>query len=194
VALLAAHGLLERPTRDLDFFGRPEQQAQVRQLAAGFERACRDHGLDVRTERDAEGFIRLTVEDGTESCEVDTRLGPAFDLRELGSNKVLAIFDRAAPRDFVDLAELTKHFALDELIELAAAKDPGLDLDVLDLAMGQIERIPRERLALDQRSHEELMSSVDAWRVSLRRLREREQGPSQRHGETLDDRDLGLDL
>jgi hypothetical protein len=64
--------------------------------------------------------VRFAVRDGDEDCEVDvgidyraldsmpTRYGPALDLRELGADKVLAIFGRAEPRDFVDLAELTR--------------------------------------------------------------------------------------
>lgn len=205
-AALAAHGLLDRATRDLDFFGRPEQQAQVHLLAAAFERACREHGLVVRRERDAEAFMRLTVEDGTDSCEVDiaidyraldpvdTRLGPTFDLRELGANKVLAIFDRAAPRDFVDLAELAKRFPIQELIELAAAKDPGLDLEVLDVAMRQINRIPPERLGVGEAAHGDLVDTVEAWRASLRRIGQRDLGRQAAHRDKRDEHDLEPDL
>lgn len=189
-AALAAHGLLQRATRDLDFFGMPEQQDQVHELAAAFERACRDHGFDVRRERDADAFIRLTVEDGTDTCEVDTRLGPACDLRELGANKVLAIFDRAAPRDFVDLAELTKRFPLEELIELAAAKDPGLDLNVLDVAMRQIDRIPPERLGIDDHARDSLLAQVGSWRRAIWALR----GPSGHYQPDLDEPSLGTEV
>jgi hypothetical protein len=59
---------------------------------------------------------------------VETRYGPALDLRELGANKVLAIFARAEPRDFIDLAELTKRFPLEELIGLATEQDPAWTL------------------------------------------------------------------
>ncbi|MDQ3972800.1 MAG: hypothetical protein M3276_00335 [Actinomycetota bacterium] len=57
---------------------------------------------------------------------VQTRYGLALDLLELGANKVLAVFARAEPRDFVDPVELTKRFPLHELIDLAAEKGPRL--------------------------------------------------------------------
>jgi hypothetical protein len=74
---------------------------------------------------------------------VETRYGPALDLRELGANKVLAVFARAEPRDFIDLAELTQRFPLQDLIALAAEKDPGLDLAVVDEFMDRAWAFPR---------------------------------------------------
>jgi hypothetical protein len=183
---LAAHGLLDRPTRDLDYFASPEDPSAVHELAGALERACAEHDVAVRREREAEAFVRLSVSDGTDDCEVDiaidyraldpvpTSYGPALDLRELGANKVLAIFDRAAPRDFLDLAELTKRFRLADLVALAADKDPGLDLDVLDHAMGRLQRIPPERLGLDEHGYRALRAAVWRWRTSLQQLRDRD--------------------
>lgn len=113
---LAAHGLLHRGTRDLDFFGPPQLEGDaVAHLAHAVEQACVGQGRTVQRERDGETFVGLTVAGEQESCEIDmamdyraldpveTRYGPAMDLRELGANKILAIFDRALPRDFLDL-------------------------------------------------------------------------------------------
>ncbi|MPZ89616.1 MAG: hypothetical protein GEU81_16445 [Nitriliruptorales bacterium] len=185
---LAAHGMLDRPTQDLDYFGSPHDREAVHHLAAAIERACAADGLDVRRERETEAFVRLSVTDGQQACEVDiaidyraldpvpTRHGPALDLRELGANKVLAIFDRAAPRDFLDLAELTKRFPLPQLITLAVQKDPGLDLDVLDHAMDQLQRIPPDRLGLDERGYRTLQTTVHRWQTHIRQLRDHDIG------------------
>jgi hypothetical protein len=79
-------------------------------------------------QRSEPSFVRLNVSDGREQSEVDlaidyralkpveTRYGPALDLRELGANKVLAIFARAEPRDSIDLEQLTNRFRVEELI------------------------------------------------------------------------------
>ena len=117
-------------------------------------------GLVVIREREAHTFVRLTVSDAAEQCEVDiaidyralppvdTKHGLALDLRELAANKVLALFDRAAPRDFLDLA--------------------GLDLGVLDQAMGSVQRFPPDRLHLTQEEYQDLLASVEDWRRRIR--------------------------
>lgn len=128
-AAMAAHGVLHRTTRDLDYFGGPDQAAAVHDLAAAVERAVTAQRIDVTRARQWEAFVRLRVVDADEECEVDigidyralgvvrTPYGPTLELPELGANKVLAIFARTEPRDFVDLAELTRRIPLAESVE-----------------------------------------------------------------------------
>jgi hypothetical protein len=101
---------------------------------------------------------------------VPTRYGQALDVRELGADKVLAIFGRAEPRDFVDLAELTKRVPFDESLALAAAKDPGLDLAVLDQFMERVQAMRPETLRLDAESYRALVDEVQRWRRHIRQL------------------------
>jgi hypothetical protein len=194
-AALAAHGLLDRTTRDLDYFAGPEDVAAVQQLAEAFEATAASQGLSVQRERQGESFVRFSVSDGRDQCELDlaidyralepveTSYGPAFDLRELGANKVLAIFDRAEPRDFIDLAQVTEHFPLQELIALAAAKDPGLDLAVLEEFLNRARVFPPADFELDGDSYARLLEVVRSWQLSLRDLRRRELGP-EREGDS----------
>lgn len=180
-AAMAAHGVLDRTTRDLDYFGGPEQAAAVHRLAAAVEQAAAASGLDVRRDRQWEAFVRLRVADANDECEVDigidyralgivsTRYGPTLELRELGANKVLAIFARAEPRDFVDLAELTKRIPLRECIAVAAEKDPGLDLAVLDEFMARVHRLPRDEFPVDDDGYRALLRTVEVWRAQLGR-------------------------
>lgn len=68
-AALIAGGLVERKTRDLDFFAdRPEA---VLELLPVLEGALRHSGLEVERQQAREGFARLGVSDGTESTEID---------------------------------------------------------------------------------------------------------------------------
>ncbi|HVM00595.1 MAG TPA: hypothetical protein VM324_14975 [Egibacteraceae bacterium] len=55
---MAAHGVLERTTRDLDYFAGPEDAAAVQRLAEAFERAAVRQGLVVQRERSEPSFIR----------------------------------------------------------------------------------------------------------------------------------------
>lgn len=46
---------------------------------------------------------------------------------EVAADKTLALFDRPAARDLVDVAALSQRYILEQLCELAAEKDPGFD-------------------------------------------------------------------
>lgn len=178
---LAAHGLLARQTKDLDYFASPKDADAVQVLAAAIEDACRTRDLHVRRERDSATFVRLTVTAESEQTEIDiaidyraldpvqTRYGPALDLRELGANKVLAIFDRAAPRDFLDLHQSTRRFPFDELVTLAMQKDPGLDLNLLGQALQRITRFSPQHLRLDDAGMRQLLVDVQQWQEALNR-------------------------
>jgi hypothetical protein len=162
-AAMAAHSLLDRSTRDLDYFGGPTDAGVVQRLAASVEAAATGRGLRIERHRDAPAFVRFRVSDDRDECELDlgidyralepaqTPYGPALDLRELGANKMLAIFDRAEARDFIDLAQLTRRF-----------------------------------VELDDRSYQWLLAAVDDWRTRVRHtldtqhVRERDVGPDDR--------------
>lgn len=203
-AAMAAHGLLDRTTRDLDFFGGPEDAVAVEQLASAVERAAASRGLQIQRDREGPAFVRFRISDQHDETELDlgidyralapaqTRYGPALDLRELGANKVLAIFDRSEPRDFIDLAALTERFDLEDLIELAREKDPGLDLEVLDAFMARVHTLPRPDFDHDDRAHQQLLRTVDDWRSAINNLHDR--GLTNRCDAHPDTPDFGIDL
>lgn len=127
--------------------------------------------------------IRFSVSDGRDQCELDlaidyralepveARYGPAFDLRELGANKVLAIFDRAEPPNFIDLAQIAKRFPLEQLISLAADKDPCLDLVVLAEFLGRAQVLPAADFEFDDQNYAQLLETVRNWQVRIGDLR-----------------------
>lgn len=176
---MAAHDILDRATRDLDYFAEPDHAQAVHRLADAIEQAANARGLAIERERQAEAFVRFRVSDGNDECEIDlgidyraldpveTRYGRALDLRELGADKVLAIFGRAEPRDFIDLAELTRHLPLRDLVTLALNKDPGLDFDVLDESMSRLHSIPRTEFELDDHAYQVLLTTVHEWRTHI---------------------------
>jgi hypothetical protein len=68
-AALVIKGLVDRTTRDLDFFC--IDPAAVERLLLAVEAALDDAGLHVERERVAEGFARLAVSDGIDSTIID---------------------------------------------------------------------------------------------------------------------------
>jgi hypothetical protein len=138
---LIARGLVDRRTRDLDFFSTAPED--VDRLLPAFERALRGDGLAVNRQRVAPGFARLVVSRGSDRTEVDlasdarllpvevTRDGAVLSSRELAADKVLALFGRAEARDFVDVFALERAFSLEDIMRLASEKDPGFDRSVL---------------------------------------------------------------
>lgn len=203
-AAMAAHGLLDRTTRDLDFFGGPTDAAAVQRLASAVQRAAVGRGLQIQRDRAGTAFVRFRINDQHDETELDlgidyralepaeTRYGPALDLRELGANKVLAIFDRSEPRDFIDLAALSERFELEELIALAWQKDPGLDLAVLDTFMARVRTLPRADFEHDDPAHEQLLRAVDDWRSRINNLRGRQEANGRKS--PPDDGGFGIDF
>jgi hypothetical protein len=136
-ALLAQH-LTVRPTQDLDFFTRPDA-GDVQRARDEFVTAATGEGRTVEHVQDSETFCRLLVH-GSEDLLVDIALdsppgrpptasiaGPTFAPAELAGRKVIALFDRAAARDFVDVFMLSRRFSKAELLQLAAEVDTGFD-------------------------------------------------------------------
>ncbi|MDQ3932884.1 MAG: nucleotidyl transferase AbiEii/AbiGii toxin family protein [Actinomycetota bacterium] len=93
-------------------------------------------GLGVEARQDSPGFVRLQVSSEDEVCEVDlaydarlrepqaTSKGLVLADEELAADKMLALFGRAAGRDYADVYALLDRFSPSELM-LAATKDPG---------------------------------------------------------------------
>ncbi|MGH8902798.1 MAG: nucleotidyl transferase AbiEii/AbiGii toxin family protein [Egibacteraceae bacterium] len=77
---MLVHGLIDRSTLDLDFFGSPSEEAQVQILAAALEHAVTAAGMACVRRRDLPSFVRLEVSDHDHRCEIDL----AVDYRALG--------------------------------------------------------------------------------------------------------------
>ena len=102
---LIVHGIVDRETRDLDFFcNSPEE---VDRLLPSVEQALRDDSLVVERLRVAEGFAQLSVTSASETTTIDlawdprllpptvTPEGPVLAEEEVAAGKVLALFGRA---------------------------------------------------------------------------------------------------
>lgn len=152
---LAICYLHHRESDDLDFFtGEP---TCIDPTARDFEKMLRAAGLNVQVERRQATFVRLLIEQELKvDLALDTpyRLKPPVqsniegikmsvdDLADIAANKMLALFGRAEPRDFVDVYFLSKeYFDFMEMVRMASKKDTGFDLYWLAAAMQEAEKI-----------------------------------------------------
>jgi hypothetical protein len=175
---LLAQGLTARPTQDLDFFTRPgagDVGAARDQLLA----AASEHGWDVDVVQDSDTFCRLLIH-GPDDLLVDLALdsapgrpamasiaGPTFAPAELAGRKLIALFDRAAARDFVDVFTLSRRFSKKELLELAREIDAGFDVTVFVEMIGLLSRYSDVDLDLGDVNAAEVRAFFSDWSAEL---------------------------
>lgn len=178
-ALLAQH-LTTRPTEDLDFFTAPDR-GHVRAACEALEAAAREHGW--RTERihDSDTFCRLVIRSRTAEVLTDlavdappdfpaslTAAGPTLAPEELAGHKLLALYDRAAARDFVDVYLLALRFGKDVLLARAAQIDAGFDPKVLADMIATLNRFTDDEIPVPgSLPVSDLRAFFAAWRSEL---------------------------
>ncbi len=157
-AALAAHGLIDRPTRDLDLFTSGED-ASVEAIAESLASELAAADCEVSVTRSSPTFTRLHVSANDEAIEIDlcvdapaidkpsmTFIGPTYAPNELAVRKLLALFARALPRDFADIWTLTKDGGFSELVAQAPLHDPGFDKLVLAEMIGALDNFSDDRI------------------------------------------------
>lgn len=157
-AALIAQGLVERDTDDLDLFTR-RGGGDVLAAARALEGAANARGWTVERIRDLPEFVRLVIRDGDAETLVDlgvdsppqhppvvSIIGPLVSEEDAAPRKVLAIFGRTEPRDFVDCYSLMERRDKEEVLRAAADLDPGFDRQVFAQMMRRLERLDDDRL------------------------------------------------
>lgn len=96
-----------------------------------------------------------------------TAVAPTYAPHELAARKLLALFDRAAARDFADVHTLSAHFHLDEVIDEARQLDLGFDLGVFVAMLRTIDRFSDDDLAATGSDPATLRPFFDAWATRL---------------------------
>ncbi|GAA3383589.1 nucleotidyl transferase AbiEii/AbiGii toxin family protein [Cryptosporangium minutisporangium] len=144
---LLAHGLVDRPTEDIDLFTTAERAvpAAATAVRAALETAGYTvHADDAQNELADlfEGFDldyiewAVTLEDRCTELTLAqlpyTRgpiildVGPVMHPDDLLASKVAAAASRAEARDFIDIAAATRRYPLPRLLALGRTYDPGL--------------------------------------------------------------------
>ncbi|GAB2686546.1 hypothetical protein GCM10027194_20550 [Thalassiella azotivora] len=126
-----------------------------------FVAAASEQGWRMFLARDTPTFCRLTVH-GQDDVLVDLAIdappgqppsasvaGPTFGREELAGRKLVALFDRAEARDFVDVYVLSKTCSTRLLLQRARDVNRGLDPSVLAQMFRLLDRYADDDLALD---------------------------------------------
>lgn len=153
---VAAHGIGNRPSGDVDLFTSWQHRDEFPELTAAVVAALEDAGYKASVVMSAATFARLTVTgpDGTEEkveLSADWRarepvqldVGPVLHADDAVANKVCALFGRALPRDFldVDAAISSGRYTRERLLDLAANADLGFDRLLFADALGALPQI-----------------------------------------------------
>jgi hypothetical protein len=97
-----------------------------------------------------------------------TPAGPTLTPEELAGHKLLALFDRAAARDFTDVYVLARRFGKDVLVARATQIDVGFDAKVLADMMATLDRFTDSEMPVPAGSSAaELRAFYAAWRSQL---------------------------
>jgi hypothetical protein len=137
---MLAHDLVDRPTQDVDLFtpDPTDMRGDTAHRCAGSRlarRECAGAGWPAVT------WVHLTRGDygrraipygGDRPRRTHPRIGapvvrPCAHADEVAAAKTLAVFDRAAARDLVDVGALLGRYTLEQVCELGAEKDAGFD-------------------------------------------------------------------
>ena len=185
---LIAHGLIDRPTEDVDLF--TDEDSGVAAAAGVVEAALRAAGFAAERQDRladlAEVFYGLadglaewivTAPDGRQAMlqlaridrdrrPVTMEVGPVLDLEDVVGSKVCALASRVEPRDFVDTAAALGRYSVAELIGFARRLDPGLtDAEFADAGrlLDRLDDAVFTRYGLGPRDVTRLRERMAAW-------------------------------
>jgi hypothetical protein len=183
---LIAHGVLERPTEDVDLFSdRPDSVPAAVELvasalqAAGIDVAIDDEESDLgEFIQDLDGHMAELTAFRDAADQVGVRLslghlyrahspvvldvGPVLHLDDLRAWKVA----RSEPRDIVDVAAFLAERTVAELLDLARSVDPGMESDDVAAVGRRVDETPDRlltRYGLDEAEVAELRRRFAAW-------------------------------
>jgi len=172
-AALIVQGDVNRLTRDLDYFA--ESAEAVDRCLPALEEALASAGLEVQRRQVGHGFARLVVQGESEETVIDlgadarllppekTGYGLILSGEELAIDKVLAIFGRAEPRDFIDLSVLEPRYGLTRLLQQAVREGSGVSAGSVSPDARSVPRLQRDEFDVDDAGYRSVAESVARW-------------------------------
>jgi hypothetical protein len=186
---IAAHGILQRPSEDVDLFADWQRRADFPSAVDEVIAAYQAERLDVHVDLRLDTFARLLVTDPDDPDRqhrvelvanwraqppVQLDIGPVLHPDDVMAGKMDALCNRAAARDFLDIdAAITSgRYSLERLCELAHDADAGFDRQHLSAMLASIGRFDDEDFIEYGVSPEyvaALRQRVADWRTGLAR-------------------------
>ena len=180
--------LSHRKSEDLDLF------TDVENLVLPFSHSLKEYlessGYNVVLQRGYNSFAELSVSSSQGTTIIHLALDTPFylqphqefagypglkvhSLTDIASNKLLALFGRAALRDFIDVYYLVKtgKFSKECLVDHAKQKDPGFDLYWLGVAFERLKLYQQKdydlSLVFEPLKEKDLLAFFDQWRKDI---------------------------
>jgi Nucleotidyl transferase AbiEii toxin, Type IV TA system len=177
---LLAHGVISRPTQDVDLF--TDQEHGVQAAADAVETALRGAGFQAERQDQESGLSDMfpDISEGLAEWIVTTPggeqmllqlayfdrgrppvvmdLGPVLDLEDAAGGKVCALASRVEPRDYADVAAALGRYSPAELIGFARRLDPGLAGEDFAYAGLELDRMDDRAFAELGLSHHEVIA------------------------------------
>ena len=128
------------------------------------------HGNDfarVRIIGSTELIVDLAIDVAPRFPVAQTPVGPVFSPLELAGRKLLALFDRAEARDFVDVYVLSKKFENQKIFDAAAQIEVSLNKEILARMMIALERFSDDEVPIDLSEVGELRMHFAEWAKEL---------------------------
>ena len=94
-------------------------------------------------------------------------VGPTFDPEELAGRKVIALFDRAAARDFADVYTLAARFGKPLLLTRAAEIDQGFSRHIFADMLRTLERYKDSEIPMSNSDTATIRAFFRAWVAEL---------------------------
>ncbi len=182
------HGLIARPTQDVDLFTTEASSVTFDDALACTVQHFTAHGYTVEIARHVPLFARLVLTTTDSAATVIdmgvdwrgsppfiTNLGPILAIDDAVGNKIAALFSRGEFRDYLDADAIrqSRKFTDEELYDLAARADPGFSLhrfrqqlESFELLEGMAE--PRYGISADEL--DEIRSRIRSWARSIQKL------------------------
>ena len=169
---LIVRGVVDRSSRDVDLF--TTDADEVDRLLPALQEAMAAEGFDVEVVRHRWGLVSLQVQGMGQATGVDIgtqiRLNPTertadgaiLSLDDLAGGKFIALTDRGAVRDYIDVAALTSEYTFAELCDLTEARQPRFDRQRLARRLRQFPRLKAEQFGSIDR-YDEIRRKVADW-------------------------------
>ena len=125
------------------------------------------HRMELTVDRETVR-VDIAVDSPPRRGTVAASIGPTLDPLELAGRKLLALFDRAAPRDFADVHRLSLRFDRTAIVDIAIEIDPGLDLAYLAYALDRAATISDRDFPVGADETERLRAWAADWARNIR--------------------------
>lgn len=181
---LREHGLIDRPTADVDVFTEMQSADEFTLATDRAVDGLRKSGYDVEVLRDSKAFKNITVTQEQRSIEVDfgvdyrghapanMDIGPVLSVEDAVASKVTALYGRGLPRDFLDVDTIRQsgRFSDEFLMDAAQQHDPGFDQKYFGVSIQRVQQLVVDEVrdyGVNDEQLKELQLRMSSWGQNL---------------------------